>query len=163
MPHFASYLMLSWSYRFKSKTGIPTHLEQNPDSVRGIPFQPVQIHEVVPHFGIRFLELLEQRGAELAEIAYDGRALVGIQFLQSVVAFSVEALLDDMLLYADEIGYGCDEFFGIDGHGSASLHAINSDKCNISSTNYKTYAALTKVFGVQLFPVLGPKNLSPFR
>ena len=43
--------------------------------------------------------------------------LVGIELLQCVVAFSVKALLDDVLLYADEIGYGCDEFFGIDSHG----------------------------------------------
>lgn len=113
--------MLSWSYRFKSKSGIPTHLKQNPDSVRGIPFQPVQIHEIIPHFRVGFLELLEQRGAELAEVTDDGRALMGIQFFQRIVAFSVEALLDDVLLYTNEIGYGCDEFFVIDSHGIASL------------------------------------------
>lgn len=73
--------------------------------------------EVIPHFGVGFLELLEQSGAELAEIADGGRPLVGIELLQRVVAFSVKALLDDVLLYADEIGYGCDEFFGIDSHG----------------------------------------------
>ena len=88
---------------------------------------------------------------------------MGIQFLQRVVAFSVKALLDDVLLYTDEIGYGCDEFFAIDGHGITSLCAVNLDKSNISSTNYKIVVSLTKVFAVQLFPVLGPKNLSPFR
>ena len=89
-----------------------------------VPFQPVQIHEIIPHFRIGFLELLEQRSAELAEVTDDGRTLVGIQLLQRVVAFSVKALLDDVLSHADEIGYGCDEFFGIDGHGIASLLTI---------------------------------------
>jgi len=86
-----------------------------------VPFQPVQIHEVVPHLRVSFFEFLKQRSAELAEITDNGRTLVGIQFFQRVVAFSVKALLDDVLLHADEIGYGCDEFFGINGHGIASV------------------------------------------
>ena len=89
-----------------------------------VPFQPVQIHEVIPHFSIGFLELLEQRGAELAEITDNGCALMGIQLLQRVVTFCVKALLDDVLFYTNEIGYGCDEFLCIDSHGIASLLAL---------------------------------------
>lgn len=97
------------------------------DVVVVVPFQPVQIHEIIPHFGVGFLELLEQRGAELAQVTDNGRTLVGIQLLQRVVAFSVKALLDDVLSHADEIGYGCDEFFGIDGHGIASVTGITTN------------------------------------
>ena len=52
---------------------------------------------------------------------------MGIQLLQRVVAFYVKALLDDVLLYTDKIGYGCDEFFGIDGHGIASVTGITTN------------------------------------
>lgn len=94
------------------------------DVVVVVPFQPVQIHEVVPHLRVSFLEFLEQRGAELAQVANDGRTLMGIQLLQSVVAFSIEALFNNVLFHADEIGYGCDKFFCIDGHGIASVIGI---------------------------------------
>jgi len=91
------------------------------DVVVVVPFHPVQIHEIIPHFRIGFLEFLKQRGAELAEIADDSRTLVSIQLLKRVMTFSVEALLNDVLSHADKIGYSCDEFFGIDGHGIASV------------------------------------------
>lgn len=95
------------------------------DIVAVVPFQPIQIHKIVPHFRIGFLEFLEERGAELAEIADNGRTLVDIQLLQRVMAFSVKALLNDVFSYADEISYGCDEFFGIDGHGIASVDLVS--------------------------------------